>query len=423
MLTIKQIRDDKAAAIAKLAKKGVDAAPVIDKIIELDDRRRAIQVELDNMLAAQNKAAKEIGMLMGQGRRDEAEQAKANVAELKKKSVELQAESANVQEELNAAIVSLPNFPADIVPEGRTAEDNVVVKLEENYTELPENPLPHWELARKYDIIDFELGVKLTGAGFPVYKGKGARLQRALINYFLDHNTAAGYQEVEPPIMVNEASGFGTGQLPDKEGQMYHATADNFYLVPTAEVPVTNIFRDVILDESDFPVKVTAYTPCFRREAGSYGKDVRGLNRLHQFDKVEIVQLALPEKSYEALDGMVAHVEQLVRSLGLPYRILRLCGGDMSFTSALTYDFEVYSEAQKRWLEVSSVSNFESFQANRLKLRYRSADKKTQLAHTLNGSSLALPRIVAALLENNQTENGIRIPEVLVPYTGFDMID
>ena len=422
MLTIKQIRDDKAAAIAKLAKKGVDAAPVIDKIIELDDRRRAIQVELDNMLAAQNKAAKEIGMLMGQGRRDEAEQAKANVAELKKKSAELQAESVNVQEELNAAIVSLPNFPAEIVPEGRTAEDNVVVKLEENYTELPENPLPHWELARKYDIIDFELGVKLTGAGFPVYKGKGARLQRALINYFLDHNTAAGYQEVEPPIMVNEASGFGTGQLPDKEGQMYHATADNFYLVPTAEVPVTNIFRDVILDESDFPVKVTAYTPCFRREAGSYGKDVRGLNRLHQFDKVEIVQLALPEKSYEALDGMVAHVEQLVKSLGLPYRILRLCGGDMSFTSALTYDFEVYSEAQKRWLEVSSVSNFESFQANRLKLRYRSADKKTQLAHTLNGSSLALPRIVAALLENNQTENGIRIPEVLVPYTGFDMI-
>ena len=423
MLTIKQIRDDKAAAIAKLAKKGVDAAPVIDKIIELDDRRRAIQVELDTMLAAQNKAAKEIGMLMGQGRREEAEQAKANVAELKKKSAELQAESTTVQEELNAAIVSLPNFPADIVPEGRTAEDNVVVKLVENYTELPENPLPHWELARKYDIIDFELGVKLTGAGFPVYKGQGARLQRALIYYFLDCNTKAGYQEVEPPIMVNEASGFGTGQLPDKEGQMYHATADNFYLVPTAEVPVTNIFRDVILDESDFPVKVTAYTPCFRREAGSYGKDVRGLNRLHQFDKVEIVQLALPEKSYEALDGMVAHVEQLVKALGLPYRILRLCGGDMSFTSALTYDFEVYSEAQKRWLEVSSVSNFESFQANRLKLRYRSADKKTQLAHTLNGSSLALPRIVAALLENNQTPEGIRIPEVLVPYTGFDMID
>ena len=288
--------------------------------------------------------------------------------------------------------------------------------------ELPENPLPHWELARKYDIIDFDLGVKLTGAGFPVYKGKGARLQRALINYFLDCNTKAGYLEVEPPIMVNEASGFGTGQLPDKEGQMYHATADNFYLIPTAEVPVTNIYRDVILDEKDFPVKMTAYTPCFRREAGSYGKDVRGLNRLHQFDKVEIVQLSLPQNSYEALDGMVAHVESIVKSLGLPYRILRLCGGDMSFTSALTYDFEVYSEAQKRWLEVSSVSNFESFQANRLKLRYKDADKKTQLAHTLNGSSLALPRIVAALLENFQTPEGIRIPEALIPYTGFDII-
>ena len=422
MLTIKQIRDDKAAAIKKLAKKGVDAAPVIEKIEALDDRRRAIQVELDNTLAAQNKAAKEIGMLMGQGRKEEAEAAKANVAAMKQKSAELQQESATVQEELNAAIVSLPNFPAEIVPEGHTAEDNLVVKIDENYSQLPENPLPHWELARKYDIIDFDLGVKLTGAGFPVYKGKGARLQRALINYFLDCNTKAGYQEVEPPIMVNEASGFGTGQLPDKEGQMYHATADNFYLVPTAEVPVTNIFRDVILQADELPVKMTAYTPCFRREAGSYGKDVRGLNRLHQFDKVEIVQVAHPEKSYEALDGMVAHVESIVKSLGLPYRILRLCGGDMSFTSALTYDFEVYSEAQQRWLEVSSVSNFESFQANRLKLRYRDENKKTQLAHTLNGSSLALPRIVAALLENNQTEEGIRIPEVLIPYTGFDII-
>jgi len=422
MLTIKQIRDDKAAAIKKLAKKGVDAAPVIEKIEALDDRRRAIQVELDNTLAAQNKAAKEIGMLMGQGRKEEAEAAKANVAAMKQKSAELQQESATVQEELNAAIVSLPNFPAEIVPEGRTAEDNLVVKIDENYSQLPENPLPHWELARKYDIIDFDLGVKLTGAGFPVYKGKGARLQRALINYFLDCNTKAGYQEVEPPIMVNEASGFGTGQLPDKEGQMYHATADNFYLVPTAEVPVTNIFRDVILQADELPVKMTAYTPCFRREAGSYGKDVRGLNRLHQFDKVEIVQVAHPDKSYEALDGMVAHVESIVKSLGLPYRILRLCGGDMSFTSALTYDFEVYSEAQQRWLEVSSVSNFESFQANRLKLRYRDEQKKTQLAHTLNGSSLALPRIVAALLENNQTEDGIRIPEVLIPYTGFDFI-
>ncbi len=318
MLTLKQIRDDKEAAIRKLAKKGVDAAPVIEKIETLDDRRKAIQVELENTLAAQNKAAKEIGALMGQGRREEAEERKRFVADLKEKSNRLQAESREVQEELQAAIVTLPNFPAEIVPEGKTAEDNLVVKLVESYTELPENPLPHWELARKYDIIDFDLGVKLTGAGFPVYKGKGARLQRALINYFLDCNTKAGYLEVEPPIMVNEASGFGTGQLPDKEGQMYHATADNFYLIPTAEVPVTNIYRDVILDEKDFPVKMTAYTPCFRREAGSYGKDVRGLNRLHQFDKVEIVQLSLPQNSYEALDGMVAHVESIVKSLGLP---------------------------------------------------------------------------------------------------------
>ena len=423
MLTLQQLRGDKQAAIAKLAKKGVDAAPIIAKIEELDDRRKALQAELDACLAEQNKAAKEIGALMGQGRKEEAEQRKAQVAALKARSAELSVEHENVTAELNSQIVLLPNFPAEIVPEGRTAEDNVVVKIDENYSSLPENPLPHWELARKYDIIDFDLGVKLTGAGFPVYKGKGARLQRALINYFLDYNTAAGYREIEPPVMVNEASGFGTGQLPDKEGQMYHATADNFYLVPTAEVPVTNIYRDVILDQSEFPVKLTAYTPCFRREAGSYGKDVRGLNRLHQFDKVEIVQLALPENSYEALDGMVAHVEGLVKSLGLPYRILRLCGGDMSFTSALTYDFEVYSEAQQRWLEVSSVSNFESFQANRLKLRYKDDKKKTQLAHTLNGSSLALPRIVAALLENNQTPEGIRIPEVLVPYTGFEMID
>jgi seryl-tRNA synthetase len=422
MLTLQQLRGDKEAAIAKLAKKGVDAAPIIAKIEEADDRRKALQAELDACLAEQNKAAKEIGALMGQGKREEAEQRKAQVAALKARSVELAAEHEAATAELNAQIVLLPNFPADIVPEGRTAEDNLVVKIDENYSTLPTNPLPHWEPARKYDIIDFDLGVKLTGAGFPVYKGKGARLQRALINYFLDYNTAAGYREIEPPVMVNEASGFGTGQLPDKEGQMYHATADNFYLVPTAEVPVTNIYRDVILDKKEFPVKLTAYTPCFRREAGSYGKDVRGLNRLHQFDKVEIVQLALPENSYEALDGMVAHVEGLVKSLGLPYRILRLCGGDMSFTSALTYDFEVYSEAQQRWLEVSSVSNFESFQANRLKLRYKDENKKTQLAHTLNGSSLALPRIVAALLENNQTEEGIRIPEVLVPYTGFDYI-
>ena len=423
MLTLKQLRDDKEAAVRRLAKKGVDARPVLERIEALDDRRKALQQELDSCLAEQNKTARMIGALMGQGKRDEAEAKKAEVAALKEKSAKLSAEMKEAADALQAEIVLLPNFPAEIVPEGKTAEDNLVVKLVENYTALPENPLPHWELAKKYDIIDFDLGVKLTGAGFPVYKGKGARLQRALINYFLDYNTRAGYQEVEPPVMVNEASGFGTGQLPDKEGQMYHATADNFYLVPTAEVPVTNIFRDMILDEKDFPVKMTAYTPCFRREAGSYGKDVRGLNRLHQFDKVEIVRLSLPEHSYEALDDMVAHVEGLVKSLGLPYRILRLCGGDMSFTSALTYDFEVYSEAQKRWLEVSSVSNFESFQANRLKLRYRDANKKIQLAHTLNGSSLALPRIVAALLENNQTPEGIRIPEVLVPYTGFDIID
>ena len=422
MLTLKQLRENKEEAIRRLQKKGVDAAPIIARIEELDDKRKALQMELDNCLAAQNAAAKQIGALMGKGEKEAAEAKKAEVAGLKVRSQQLKEESDRAAEELQNEIVLLPNLPSDIVPEGRTAEDNVVVKLVERESKISGEALPHWELAKKYDIIDFDLGVKLTGAGFPVYKGKGARLQRALINYFLDCNTAAGYQEVEPPIMVNEASGFGTGQLPDKEGQMYHATADGFYLVPTAEVPVTNIFRDVILEQSELPVKMTAYTPCFRREAGSYGKDVRGLNRLHQFDKVEIVQVAHPEKSYEALDAMVAHVESIVASLGLPYRILRLCGGDMSFTSALTYDFEVYSEAQKRWLEVSSVSNFESFQANRLKLRYRDDNRKTQLAHTLNGSSLALPRIVAALLENNQTEDGIRIPEVLIPYTGFDFI-
>ncbi len=422
MLTLKQIRDNKAETLRRLSKKGIDAAPIVERIELLDDKRKALQAELDDCLAQQNQAAKQIGALMGKGEKEAAEAKKQEVAQLKSRSNELKEESDKVAEELQSEIVKLPNFPAEIVPEGLTAEQNVVVKLVENYTEIPGEALPHWELAKKYDIIDFDLGVKLTGAGFPVYKGKGARLQRALINYFLDCNTKAGYQEVEPPIMVNEASGFGTGQLPDKEGQMYHATADGFYLVPTAEVPVTNIFRDVILEQNELPVKMTAYTPCFRREAGSYGKDVRGLNRLHQFDKVEIVQVSHPERSYEALDAMVAHVESIVASLGLPYRILRLCGGDMSFTSALTYDFEVYSEAQKRWLEVSSVSNFESFQANRLKLRYRDDNRKTQLAHTLNGSSLALPRIVAALLENNQTEDGIRIPEVLVPYTGFDFI-
>ena len=422
MLTLKQLRENKEEAIIRLQKKGVDAAPIIARIEELDDKRKALQVELDNCLAAQNAAAKQIGALMSKGEKEAAEAKKAEVAILKARSQQLKEESEQVAEELQSQIVLLPNMPADIVPEGRTAEDNVVVKLVERQSTITGEALPHWELAKKYDIIDFDLGVKLTGAGFPVYKGKGARLQRALINYFLDCNTRAGYQEVEPPIMVNEASGFGTGQLPDKEGQMYHATADGYYLVPTAEVPVTNIFRDVILDESELPVKMTAYTPCFRREAGSYGKDVRGLNRLHQFDKVEIVQVAHPDNSYEALDAMVAHVESIVASLGLPYRILRLCGGDMSFTSALTYDFEVYSEAQQRWLEVSSVSNFESFQANRLKLRYRDENRKNQLCHTLNGSSLALPRIVAALLENNQTEEGIRIPDALIPYTGFEFI-
>ena len=422
MLTLKQLRENKEEAIRRLAKKGVDAAPIIARIETLDDKRKALQVELDNCLAAQNAAAKQIGALMAKGEREAAEAKKAEVAGLKTRSQQLKEEADRAAEELQNKIVLLPNMPAEIVPEGRTAEDNVVVKLVERESKISSEALPHWELAKKYDIIDFDLGVKLTGAGFPVYKGKGARLQRALINYFLDCNTAAGYQEVEPPIMVNEASGFGTGQLPDKEGQMYHATADGFYLVPTAEVPVTNIFRDVILDEKELPVKMTAYTPCFRREAGSYGKDVRGLNRLHQFDKVEIVQVAHPDNSYEALDAMVAHVESIVASLGLPYRILRLCGGDMSFTSALTYDFEVYSEAQQRWLEVSSVSNFESFQSNRLKLRYRDENRKNQLCHTLNGSSLALPRIVAALLENNQTEEGIRIPDALIPYTGFDFI-
>ena len=422
MLTLKQLREDKEFAISRLAVKGVDARETIDRIIALDDARKEQQQNLDKNLAEQNAAAKQIGALFAQGKRDEAEAIKARSVALKEESKELEVVMKKTIEELNAEIVKLPNFPAAIVPEGRTAEDNVVVRQGGEIPTLGEGAQPHWELASKYDIIDFELGVKLTGAGFPVYKGKGAALQRALITYFLDQNTQAGYLEVLPPIMVNEASGFGTGQLPDKEGQMYHATADNFYMVPTAEVPVTNIYRDSIVDERDLPIQLTAYTPCFRREAGSYGKDVRGLNRLHQFDKVEIVRINHPDTSYEALDEMVAHVEKLVSALGLPYRILRLCGGDMSFTSALTYDFEVYSAAQGRWLEVSSVSNFESFQANRLKLRYRTENKKTALCHTLNGSSLALPRIVAALLENNQTPEGIVVPEVLRPYLGFDII-
>ncbi|MFI3266591.1 MAG: serine--tRNA ligase [Rikenellaceae bacterium] len=423
MLTLKQLRENKQYAIERLAVKGVDAAPVIEQIEQVDDLRKSLQAQLDSILAEQNKLAKEIGMMFKQGLADQAQAAKDKVAQLKEESKKLEEQKKAAEEQMTALIVTLPNLPAEIVPLGRVAEDNVVVKLDDCTPTLEDGAMPHWELAKKYDIIDFELGNKLTGAGFPVYKGKGAKLQRALISFFLDCNTEAGYNEVMPPLMVNEASGFGTGQLPDKEGQMYHATADNYYLIPTAEVPVTNIYRDVILDQSEFPVKLTAYTPCFRREAGSYGKDVRGLNRLHQFDKVEIVQLQHPDKSYQALDGMVEHVESIVKKLELPYRILRLCGGDMSFTSALTYDFEVYSAAQQRWLEVSSVSNFESFQANRLKLRFRDENKKTQLAHTLNGSSLALPRILAALLENNQCAQGIRIPKALVPYTGFEIID
>ncbi len=423
MLTLKLLREQPEFVVERLAVKNFDASKIVEQILEQDSRRRSCQTELDAALSVQKTKAKEIGKLMQQGLKDEAEAAKKEVAAMKEKSKKLEAEMEECQHRQNELLVLLPNLPDKIVPAGRNADDNVVVRMGGDTPELPETALPHWELASKYDIIDFDLGVKLTGAGFPVYKGKGARLQRALIQYFLDFNTKAGYLEIEPPVMVNEASGFATGQLPDKEGQMYFASQDKFYLVPTAEVPVTNIYRDTILSESDFPVKMTAYTPCFRREAGSYGKDVRGLNRLHQFDKVEIVQLTLPEDSERALNEMVLHVERLVNSLELPYRIVRLCGGDMSFTSAITYDFEVYSAAQGRWLEVSSVSNFKSYQANRLKLRYKDADGHIQLAHTLNGSSLALPRIVAALLENNQTPDGITIPKVLHEYTRFFRID
>ena len=423
MLTLKLLREQPELVIEKLAKKQFDARGIVTRINELDANRRALQLEIDACNAEQKKAAALIGGYMKEGRKAEAEAAKAEFATLKAKSAELEKKSSDNQAELDSLIVLLPNIPCDLVPEGKSAEDNLVVKMGNEIPDLGPDALPHWELAKKLDIIDFDLGVKITGAGFPVYKGKGARLQRALINFFLDCNTEAGYLEVEPPVMVNAASGFGTGQLPDKEGQMYHANLDDFYMVPTAEVPVTNIFRDVILKESDFPQKMTAYTPCFRREAGSYGKDVRGLNRLHQFDKVEIVRVEKPENSYAALDEMIAHVESIVNKLGLPYRILRLCGGDMSFTSAITYDFELFSAAQKRWLEISSVSNFESYQANRLKLRYKDSDGKTQLCHTLNGSSLALPRVVATLLENCQKDGKIIIPEVLRPYTGFDVID
>ena len=417
------LRDDPQAVVDKLKIKNFDAQPIVDKVLELDARRRALQTEADALLAKQKQKAAEIGSLMKQGLREQAENAKEAVAQLKARSAELLAGMDKAAEEMESNLVLMPNVPCGLVPPGKGAEDNVVVKMGGPEVQLPEGALPHWELAKKYDIIDFDLGVKITGAGFPVYKGKGAKLQRALINFFLDCNTAAGYKEVEPPVVVNRDSGFGTGQLPDKEGQMYHAEVDDFYLVPTAEVPVTNIFRDVILAADQIPQRLTAYTPCFRREAGSYGKDVRGLNRLHQFDKVEIVRVEKPEDSYKALDDMVAHVESLVNKLGLKYRILRLCGGDMSSTSAITYDFELWSAAQGRWLEISSVSNFETYQANRLHLRYRDENGKTQLAHTLNGSSLALPRVVAALLEDNQTPEGIIIPEILRPYTGFDKID
>ena len=423
MLTLKLLREQPEFVIERLAIKHFDAKEIVYKIIDIDKTRRALQGELDSCLAEQKAKAAEIGKLMKEGKRDEAVQAKAAVAVLKEKSKDIETRMSAAEKEQNDLLPLLPNLPCAQVPEGKTAEDNVVVKLVDNIPDLGPNPLPHWELVKSLDIIDFDLGVKLTGAGFPVYKGKGARIQRALISWFLEKNTDAGYMEYQPPYMVNEASGFGTGQLPDKEGQMYFASADGFYMIPTAEVPVTNIYRDVILKKEDFPVKMTAYTPCWRREAGSYGKDVRGLNRLHQFDKVEIVRIEEPENSYAALDEMVAHVESLVKGLGLPYRILRLCGGDMSFTSAITYDFEVFSAAQQRWLEVSSVSNFESYQANRLHLRYKDENGKMQLAHTLNGSSLALPRILAAIIENYQTPDGhIVVPEVLRKYTGFDII-
>ena len=424
MLTIKQINEDKEAVIRGLEKKKfTEAREAIDAVLAADGKRKSAQTELDAVLAEQKTLAKNIGAFMKAGQKEEAETAKVRVAELKTRSAELEELKKAAEEERTQLLYTIPNVPYELVPEGTCAEDNVVVKTGGQETALPVDPLPHWELAKKYDLIDFDLGVKITGAGFPVYKGLGARLQRALINFFLDEAREAGYLEIMPPTVVNEASGYGTGQLPDKEGQMYHCTLDNLYLIPTAEVPVTNIYRDVILEESELPIKNCAYTQCFRREAGSYGKDVRGLNRLHEFSKIEIVRIDRPEHSQQSHDEMLAHVEGLLQKLELPYRILRLCGGDMSFTAALCYDFEVYSEAQGRWLEVSSVSNFDSYQANRLHCRYRRAeDKKIELCHTLNGSALALPRIVAALLENFQTPEGIRIPKALQPYMGCEMI-
>ena len=423
MLTLQLINQDPEDVIRRLAVKQFDGREPIMRIVELDKQRRALQKQRDDNAAVLNKMAAQIGALMKQGNRDEAESVKAQVAALKTANKEIDDNLTAAQDEITEILLSVPNVPYSGVPEGRTAEDNVVEKTGGKMPELGEDALPHWDLAKKYNLIDFDLGVKITGAGFPVYVGKGARLQRALIQFFLDEAGKAGYLEVEPPLVVNEASGLGTGQLPDKEGQMYHCQVDNFYLIPTAEVPVTNMYRDVIIPQEELPKKNCAYSACFRREAGSYGKDVRGLNRLHQFDKVEIVRIEKPENSYAALEEMKDHVQGLLDKLELPWHILRLCGGDMSFTSAITFDFEVWSAAQQRWLEVSSVSNFETYQANRLKCRYRGDDKKTHLCHTLNGSALALPRIVAALLENNQTPEGIRIPAALQRYTGFDIID
>lgn len=424
MLTIKQITENTDEVIRGLEKKHFkDAKQVIAQVVEMNNKRRSAQNSLDKNLAEVNSLSKTIGSLMKEGKKEEAEKAKARVAEIKESNKSLQEEMDSATADLKTILYTIPNVPYAEVPEGFGAEDNVVEKTEGVIPELPADALPHWELAKKYDLIDFELGVKITGAGFPVYKGKGARLQRALINFFLDQAREAGYLEIMPPTVVNQASGYGTGQLPDKEGQMYHCNLDDLYLIPTAEVPVTNIYRDEILDEKELPIKNCAYTECFRREAGSYGKDVRGLNRLHEFSKVEIVRIDTPQHSKESHKEMLAHVEGLLQKLELPFRILRLCGGDMSFTSAICFDFEVYSAAQQRWLEVSSVSNFDSYQANRLKCRYRTADKKTELCHTLNGSALALPRIVAALLENNQTPEGIKMPKALIPYCGFDMID
>ena len=423
MLLLSTIKADPEFVISRLAVKGFDGRAVITEILEIDAERRRLQQKTESDSAQLNKLSKSIGALMKEGKKDEAEQAKAEVARIKGETAGLQDRLAECEQKMTQLLLTVPNLPYEGVPEGKTAEDNVVEKTGGVIPELPEDALPHWDLAKKYNIIDFEMGVKVTGAGFPFYIGKGARLQRALQQFFLDEAWKAGYIEVEPPFVVNEASGYGTGQLPDKEGQMYHVQLDNLYLIPTAEVPVTNIYRDVIIPEAELPKKNCAYSPCWRREAGSYGKDVRGLNRLHQFDKVEIVRIEKPEDSYAALEEMKDHVQGLLEKLGLPWHILRLCGGDMSFTSAITFDFEVFSAAQKRWLEVSSVSNFETYQANRLKCRYRGADKKIHLCHTLNGSALALPRIVAALLENNQTPEGIIIPECLRKYTGFDIIN